>query len=257
MGPALLSRSPTLRGGPLATLRAYFGDAALPAVYMANAGVTLVTGVASQWDDARGSSGFAPSLVQATGSRRPLPSVGADGVSILTFDGVNDLMATSSTNALFDLNGAYSLVYIGNIQQQAAVAGYPVGIADSAAANRFMAFFHNTGATVVRFYCGPSAVPFIDSLESVSTTRRLFIGSKNAATSISVDVPNQARQTNAAATNNATGNNGLTVGTYFGSTSNTTKLDVAAVLCIGRQVTAADIVQLQTFAASLNYSPAS
>lgn len=237
----------------LAALRSYFTDANLPAIYVASIGVTVVTGV-SEWDDARG-AGYGPALLQATTTKQPIYSVGADGVPVATF-GSTQTLQTASTSALFDLSGAYSLALIGAMPQTTATK-YAFAIASGASAVRFLGVDQTSNAaSPIMGVGGPSAGTTVSSAATIGTTRRLIVVSKDATTNVSIDVPNQARVSGTASGNTASGANGLALGTYFGDGSPNSRVVVAAVVAIARQVTAQDLVQLGRFAAVLNYVPA-
>lgn len=66
--------------------------AGLLGIYDGHFGITLDSGVVSQWDDARGAGSYGPAITQATGSLRP--SYDAD-TGTLNFDGVDDVMASA------------------------------------------------------------------------------------------------------------------------------------------------------------------
>jgi len=78
------------------------------AFYDARYGITLSVGKVSQWNDARGASGYGPTL---TGNGTPLPSINAVPTRVTT-DGANNGLFTS---AFFNAGNAYSVVYVGTL----------------------------------------------------------------------------------------------------------------------------------------------
>lgn len=64
----------------------------LVAVYDGQFGITLDSGVVSQWDDARGATGFAPPMLQTTAALRPAYNANAGE---LIYDGVDDTISTA------------------------------------------------------------------------------------------------------------------------------------------------------------------
>lgn len=87
------------------------GDAAVIGFYDARFGITITGTGVSSWADARGSSGFGPTLVQGTDAARPAYSASERTVS---FDGSDDfLRATDSAYAA--VTAACALVWVGTI----------------------------------------------------------------------------------------------------------------------------------------------
>lgn len=231
-------------GLELAFLRANLsgGDAALAAIYSVTTGVTVISGVVSQWDDARGATGFAPSLAQATAGKRPVWD--ADRLT-MTFDGVDDDL-TTATSALFDLAGAYSLVMVGAFLTLVPAQGWSAGITDGAAPTKALRLRSQGSGGII----GAQVVAaFAQSTVATGTTRRLLVGSKNATTlDAFVDVPRTARVTTAAAGTTAAGNLPLTVGAFFTGSLSPAPAVCRAVLCLTRQATVADLAVLSDWA---------
>lgn len=216
------------------------GDAVVPAFYDWRVGVTAVNGASvSQWTDVRGPSGFAPSLAQATNSKRP--QVTATGLS---FDGLtHDLFTPTST--LFDLSGAYSLIVVGAFTNPTAAA-WSCGIADSTAPTKALRIRSQPTNGIIG--CQVVAA-FAQSTVNVSSTVRLVVGSKNATTlDAFVDVPNTTQVTTTAAGTLASGALPLTVGAFFTGSLSPAPLIAKAVVCLARQVTAADLVLIKAWA---------
>lgn len=216
------------------------GNASVPAFYDVRAGVTATTTV-SQWDDARGVTGFGPSLVQATANSRPTFDPFAQ---TLTFDATDDTLATGAS-ALFALAVPITLVLIGAIQQTAAIA-HCMAIADAAGLSRFMSIRGTataSGVLAMQVQASGSAGSVV-----VSTTRRCAIAGTDGTTGMTFDVPNVARVSSAAGASPASGNNILTLGNSFSGNVSPASLVVRAALVLNRQATAADVATLLAWA---------
>lgn len=145
----------------------------LVAIYDGRFGVTLSSGVVSRWDDARGSVGFAPPMVQASAARRPAYSAEAGE---LVYDGVDDAIET-----VLDPRFAVSAA--------APLWGAAIGWSDPAAGSirYFFALHGGTGAfrvatgvrqgTYIPFYDigGTQLIPVSGAVPAVSGTHRLAI----------------------------------------------------------------------------------
>lgn len=240
---AFLGLPHTLRANDIGLLiGALGGNAVVPAFYDVRRGVTATTTV-SNWDDARGASGFAPALT-AAGAAQPSWN---GTTQLITFDGSANVMATAAS-ALFDLAAAYSIILVGAIPSSGGSAGVPLGIADSASLNRFLLVRNSTtagGTIMVQGLGGGTA----DSAVVVGATRRLSIASKNATTTVAINVAN-ATQATTVVTANGAGNNILTLGKVFAGSGNPSPCVVRAVLTMTRQPTASDLTALFTWSAA-------
>lgn len=158
------------------------GDASVAAIYDTRYGVTTATGV-SQWADARGSSGFGPSMVQATGANQPT----WDGALLtMTSDGVSKQLI-SALSPKFDISGAVTLVYVGSF-----VSGNGICCLRNDVTTPLMKIT-NTSAIAGTVF--GSAGSDLTSTVSVSTTRRVTIVRKGAgANTNTTQVPNIAQQ---------------------------------------------------------------
>lgn len=216
------------------------GNAVVPAFYDVRAGVTDAGGVASQWADVRG-AGFGPALT-AAGAARPT----WDG-SVLTFDGAAHVLGTAASS-LFVVSGAYSLVLVAAVPQTVGLA-YPAAINDGTEA-RVLAVQQTAGAGGVIRALMENGINFVEpsSGVAVSATRRVAIASKTATTGASIDVPNAARASLVNAASVAAGDNVLSVGALRSTGTFYAKPVVRAVLCLSKQVSAADVTAIFAWA---------
>lgn len=226
----------TLRDDVAALVAALGGNAAVPALYDVRRNVTtaLSNTVVSSWADARGAAGFGPALT-ASGTKRPAwdPS----GLT-MTFDGLDDCLACALTSR-FDLAGACSVFLVGAIQQSAA-ASNPGGVADNIAVNLLFRNTAGAGGTIQ----GESTSSTVNSTIVVSSTRRLVVVSKNAATDLSIDVPNHVRVSTASTAAGAA-NAAFSVGNYFtGGGRPAVMVARAAGFLAAPQITAAQLATL-------------
>lgn len=218
------------------------GNTVVSAFYDVRAGVTATTTV-SQWDDARGATGFGPSLVQATSGNRPAWDPSA---LTMSFDGIDDTLATVAS-PLFALATPMSLAFVGSVQVLAA-ASLAMAVTDQSVFTRLFGIRHTgTGAGVLTGQLQNSILA--GGTVVASTTRRLIVVGTDGLTTISLDIPSVARVAGvsgvAAA---ATGNNILTIGNTFTGRGEPALLAVRAALCISRQVTAGDVTTLLAWA---------
>ena len=249
---AILGRSPRWRRSVVASaevtyLRANLtgGDSAMPALYSAYDPTTVTSsgGVASKWTDARGSGSYGPDLT-STGTKRP----GWDG-SVFTFDGVDDVLYSSAISSVFDLSSAVTMAII-CAPLQTAAGGYIAAIAESASTVRFMALFQNLGAagTLATETVGSTLDKFATSTATVTTTRRLIVSTKNATTTLAIEVPNSAQVSNATGGVIPSGNNALTLGAYWNTSPSPSKPVLRAVLLLNRVATAGDLTTIKSWA---------
>jgi hypothetical protein len=222
------------------------GDAALLAMYSTEYGITLGSagdfepGSVKQWDDARGASGFGPSLTQFAEDVGQRPEWDATN-KVVQFDGVHDHIETP-TSAKFDLSVAVSLVLVGTFYQTSAQVQQG-GITGASFAH-ILGPRSAAGASGTITVVDPNNAA--DSTVLVSATRRLVICSKNATTGLAIDVPNHARVAIVSIAQSA-GNNILTIGS-MAAASLVAQFDCRACLVINRQVDATDIGVLKTWA---------
>lgn len=113
-------RSRPTRVSDIRTLVAALGgDAAVVALYDARFGITITGSGVSGWADARGASGFGPTIVQGTDAARPSYSASERAV---TFDGSDDFLRATSAAALTSIADSCALVLVAQLAAQDASA---------------------------------------------------------------------------------------------------------------------------------------
>lgn len=234
-------------GNDIATIIAQLGgNAQVPAFYDSRYKVTTAAGpVVSQWDDARGSTGFGPSLI-ATGTSRP--PWDATNTLIGPFDGIDDEMV-AGVNAAFALNGACAVFLVASIPSTASIR-YPLIVANAlSATSRLLGFRQAAGAggTVLGESNNGTTLQTADSTIVVSATRRLWVASKNATTTVAIDVPNHAEVT-AVGGAIAAGTNAFTLGDYFAGDGENSKISVRACGFLAFQPNTTQLAALTTWA---------
>lgn len=162
------------------------GDARLLGAYDSRFGVTVVSGAVSAWADARGATGFGPTLSQATVSARPT----WDAATLTARANLNQSLASP---AVFDPRGPLCLVYVGSFEATNPVA-YALWLTVGANA-RYTGIMVDTGlsygAAISMIAFNGSAAEYAGSGVLRSTTRRVMFGSKtNANASRACRVPN-------------------------------------------------------------------
>jgi hypothetical protein len=218
------------------------GDSSVLAIYHALYGVTTSSGNVTNWADARGSSGFGPTLV---GGASHLP----------TFDTTNNLVsfaagqyATTAASSLFDVSVPISLIGVGIFPN---AAGSPIfaEISESASEVRHLALF--TSSPNSNKFAAETASTFIAALSTAvgsTTARRLAVASTDNSTNVNIDVPNQARvSTSITGNTNASGNNQLSLGAFFGAAADANSsggVNIRMVAVINQVVTAAQLTDL-------------
>lgn len=219
------------------------GSAVVPAFYDVRYGITTAGGVASAWNDARGATGFGPQLA-STGTNRP----GFSSTTLdLTFDGIDDYL-TSAASALFALNGAMSLFYVGSVPTLQ--DHNPCGICESAVAARALLVQGVTITPKIGAFIGAGATT-IASAVGTGTTRRLTAISKNASTTGRVQVASQTAVTGAITTIASSANNQLTVGDYFPASSPMATVARALIVLSGAY-TAAQLAAVSAWAQAIH-----
>ena len=153
------------------------GNSVVLGLYDARYGVTQSGGAVSEWDDARGASGYGPSLT-ATGTGQPA----WDATNLLlTFDGVNNIMA-SATSSLYDMSVAKTVVLV----TQGAISGYKTLLAlDNAAKTHYFGLSTRGGATYFsEAWNGSGANPLVNSGVASSASRRLVYAQIDGSTAL-------------------------------------------------------------------------
>lgn len=169
-----------LGAGNTALITALGGNAAVLAFYDARVGVTLASGKVSAWADVRG-AGFGPSLVQATPANQPA----YDGANI-TVDGVSTCLISGATAAMFNLVGvAMTLVVVGSINT---ASGSVAGIGDGATTDMLLV----RGVSSKIFGVGGNNSG-VTTTVATGAAIRISLVAKNGTTSLSIEVPNQAK----------------------------------------------------------------
>lgn len=222
------------------------GDSAMLGIYSAES-LTESGGAVSAIPDLRG-GGFAPTMNQATGSKKPTVS-GLTGARVVTFDGTDDEIGTA-LDAIFALNGACSLITVLQQNTVASGAGVPTAISDATTASRNLMIHQASGAgATIRALRDPES-NLADSTVVISANFRLVIVSKGADATVSIDVPNQARVTTTGISNIPSGNNALTLGdSFLGIVGSGTHAPFVwkRTIWMNRQVTAGDITVLKSW----------
>lgn len=183
-------------------------DADVPAFYDVRAGVTA-TSTLSQWDDARGPTGFGPSFTIIDGT-----APAWDG-SAKTLTGNIDGAIRTATSPKFDLTSVKALVYVGSVVGAGVPdKGYACAIVDSASFNRGLGI---NGAAINSEICatagGGGTVNSVSSAVASSTTRRVVLVTLSSTT-MRAQVPNHtAGSTSTGAA--TSGDNALTLGNYW------------------------------------------
>jgi hypothetical protein len=212
------------------------------ALYDGLVNVTQSGGVISALADARGSTGFAPTVQNAAGSPTYNTTTGA-----MTFNGTSQYMYTAAS-AVFDLSGPISFWAV---MSGAGAGSFNTfgGISDTGLSKR-LDIISFTG-TVYGAYVGPVGnTPA--SIVSCDSTVRLVIVSNDSAHA-NVDVPAKTR-VSATSALDAAGNNALTWGGYYQEANNPSV--VLAYGVIPRVVTVGDITALKAYATAKGYTAA-
>lgn len=210
------------------------GDAAVPACYDVRGGVTVVSGVVSQWDDARG-AGYGPSLV-AAGAARPAWD---DANQLVTFDGVDDTLASAFGVAALSLNGIDRTLYVVGYEPVVGGNAYLAAIAD-ATPSRYLALRALSGGSN-RYGAIYSGTAVASLVAGSNTTRRLLIaGGVVSGGTVSVAVPGQARVSAAGASAATALNYGLTLGSLASAAGTFGNAVLRAVLVVNRAPSVAD-----------------
>lgn len=190
------------------------GNAAVNAFYDCRTGLTIVTGnLVSAWADARG-GGFGPSLVQATGSKQP--AIGGDGSLLTVAASLQNLFAAA--NALFNIGGSYTLIFIGAIPGTKAATQYACSIGDAATA--FLGLTQLGATNIWGVKGGGAVVQQQSATSSVPATYRVVIGTLSGTTPLGIQVPTHAITTQAIVTPNANANAVMTFGGFNGASGN-------------------------------------
>lgn len=169
------------------------GDTVVSAIYDVRFGITLSGSNVAQLDDARGATGFGPSLAQATSGKQPPFTGGSDAAKNITFpNSVNRTLITPAV-AAFDLSTPKTLVLIGAFPAPVATAAYAGGINDSNSVNGaiLIEFRSDTSLLHVQFWPGPQLV---ETTVPVSANVRALFATTNGSTTGLAEVPNAGQK---------------------------------------------------------------
>jgi hypothetical protein len=245
---------------PTDLLRLAIGDANIAGLWTGHKNVTKDGGgVVSAWADVRGGA-FVATFAQATAGKRPVWSIGGDGVEIVTFDGVDDSMLAAVGGLAYI--GATTLAIIAKPKSSTALTQFaeiePSGVTSTPA---YMAIGVSTSGGFLastEFRAGSVNSTVLASVAS----RRLMILTQTANTSdvTTFQVPNKVSGTISGSAQNF-GWAQCRIGCQFFTSSGGTELrfgamDLVAVIILKRVATAGDVTALKNFAAALNYVPA-
>lgn len=159
------------------------GDTNVVAQYDFFQGCVNSSGVVGTWGDARGTSGFGPSLT-ASGATRP------------TYDSTNSQVTNSgltslSTTAISGFDASKALALVLFCTQSTTATNVLASIRDSTPANTYLQIQIAVGPVVQAQGLG-SDTP-ISSTAVPSATYRTLIGSVNGSTGINMDAPSKTR----------------------------------------------------------------
>ena len=231
------------RGGAddIATLKAAIAGTTY--VYDVRYGITTVAGPkVSSWAEADGAG---PALAQGVDASRP----DWDAANLLVKSNNSASWLTTPASATWALDGARSMVYVGNITTNAdATADYILTISDSSAGNRFMALHcPPVGTNIFRanFTGGATAA----STVATGATIRCAIVSKNATTTGSIEVPDDTRASSAV-TATAAGNNSLILFSFSidGALGAAVGHTCRAILVLDHEVSAGEVATITNWA---------
>lgn len=238
---AVLSK-PRRRDDITALVAALGGNASVAAIYDARRNVTASASV-SAFGDARGTTGYGPTRT-ATGSKKP----GWDPVNyLITYDGIDDCLLTP-LDAMFDISGPTSIVFIGAIQISSPLNAATAAISDAVSFTRSLMVWSGataSGTIQVRSTSGGTA----DSGVLVGSTMRVAVASKNGSSgpSASVAVPN-AVEVFVGTSATGGGSNSFAVGNYFPGGANPSPCVEAASMVLTRRATASDLATILAWA---------
>lgn len=243
----LLARKCLISGaGPapadIATLiTALGGNGAVAAFYDCRTGLTILPGnLVSAWADARG-GGFGPTLVQATGSKQP--TIGGDGSLLTVAASLQNLFAAA--NALFNIGGSYTLIFVGAIPGTKAATQYACSIGNASTA---LLGITQLGASNLWGVKGGGAIVQQQSAtSSVPATYRVVIATLNGTTVLGIQCPTHAITTQTIVTPNANASAVMTFGGFNGASGNG---DVAgrAIIALPSLITAPQITAVGAWA---------
>jgi hypothetical protein len=240
-------RFPRLAGSkkaslPWQTLQTALSLGSAGALYDGLVNVTQSGGVISALADARGSTGFAPTVQNAAGSPTYNTTTGA-----MTFNGSSQYMYTAAS-AVFDLSAPISLWAV---MSGAGAGSFNTfgGISDTGPSKRLDIISFTGG--VYATYVGPAGSE-TSSIVTCDSTIRLVVIS-NASSIANIDVPNKTRVSSGSGSISA-GNNALTWGGYYQEANNPSV--VLAYGVIPRVVTVGDITALKAYATAKGYTAA-
>ncbi len=236
MGAGLGSAAAHLRR----VVNACGGDAHVRAFYDVFTGVTLSGSNVTAVRDARGASGFGPSLT-APGGSQP------------TWDSVNRQITqttaqylTSAVVAAFDPSKAIALVLFGT--QPTVANAYFAGLCDSAGQNTFLAFRVTATLGNIEAQGGNNDAIISSTIAASATKYRALIASMDGVSSIKIDVANHTRQSGAV-TNNVSRSCALTIGACWPATFTTGALSWRGAMVLDHVPSAGEILALAQFGA--------
>jgi len=224
------------------------GDATILGLYEATSGITQASNLVSQWDDARGAAGFGPSLT-ASGSAKPT----WDGVNMLVSGDAVAMEMTTAADAKFDLSNAISLCVVGVFPNNASGGiRYAASICNATTPTKMVAVATPASSgNIIQgvFFPDPQ---ILATLVATGASRRLAISTKTAGTTITTQVASQAAISGTISANPATGNNRLSLFTFFTGSGNFGDATVRAVVVLNRVATAGDLTALSSWATSFH-----
>ena len=225
---------------PWQTLRSALALTPTGAIYDGLVGVTQSSGVTA-WTDALGN---APALNKQGSGSNPTYNSGTGAVTVTQGQNV---LETATATALFDTSVPISLALILSVP---ALSGVNVaGIAEGSGGFARLLGLQATSGAFATYYLGTK--PSIGV--APNSTIRLVIASAGAG-NCNIDIPNQARVTASQAAA-ASGNNYLTLGSYFIEAAELTAVFYGVVV-IPRVVVAGDITALKAYATARGYTAA-
>jgi hypothetical protein len=214
--------SPWAAPTDLATLIANLGgNSVVLGMYDTRYGITLNSTNVASWADARGSSGFGPTL-SAIGTQQP-----AFASHVITFNGTTNGLF-SSTVALYNVSQTLSTFFVGSATTAGTAQDPYLQLADFAATAHGI---YITTPVVTDITAGyqASSFTFVTSVVAPPTSRSLFAASATATT-LALNIAGNTQVTTALSGLASSANGGLCLGAQnnSGTLSNFTALSVVA-----------------------------
>ena len=218
------------------------GDAQVVSFYDTRVGVTASAGAVDAWRDARGASGYGPTLA-ASGARRPAWNAAA---LTIASDGADDELY-SGISAAFDLSSAKAIVFVGAIPTGTGDQ-WATSITEGPSNSRFLAVRRSSTGMIAGQGLDAG---YIDSPVQGSATRRVAISSKSAAGVLGITVPDAAKAT-IAGTDPIAGGNALIVFSRRAGATKSLNATARAVLVLDTEPSAAQVTKIRDWAASVH-----